>query len=422
LFLYEKLAGVKGGERFSMLNRKQVLQIQPGLNPEGLQGAALYSEYQADDSRLTIGLIKTAVAYGAECLNYCKAIQITEKKGKAAGAIVEDLLSGESIEIKSKVVVAAAGPWTDEIRKMESSESENKLLLSKGIHLVFSQEKLPVSNPVYTDDREKQRMYFLIPNRGKVYVGTTDTLSSDAIDNPILEYKDIDYLLDAVNNTFPNIRLTSNDIESSWVGIRPLIRKGNKGPSEISRKDEIIHSDSGLLSIAGGKLTGYRIMAKKVTNLVIKRLGMKTTCKTKWIQFADNPETDDLEKYIALRKGEASQVGFDFIDIKRLVETYGKGCEWIINCAFELYHKYPNSEQLKIAAECHYAVKFEFVCSVSDFLIRRTGHLYYNHNYAIAHLDFVADVIQELLNQSDIERKEGVGYFESASQQALPSL
>lgn len=145
------------------------------------------------------------------------------------------------------------------------------LHLTKGVHIVFPKEKLPVGQSLYFDVPDG-RMIFAIPRGRITYVGTTDTDYNGDLDHVVATEADAQYLLDAINNTFPNIHLTVADIESNWAGLRPLIHEEEKDPSELSRKDETFVSESGLISIAGGKLTGYRKMAERVNETVIKQL------------------------------------------------------------------------------------------------------------------------------------------------------
>ncbi len=144
---------------------------------------------------------------------------------------------------------------------------------TKGVHLVFDQSVFPLKQAVYFDTPDG-RMVFAIPREGKTYVGTTDTVYKEALEHPRMTTADRDYVINSINYMFPELNITANDIESSWAG-RPLIHEEGKDPSEISRKDEIWTSDSGLITIAGGKLTGYRKMAEHIVDLVRDRLKKK---------------------------------------------------------------------------------------------------------------------------------------------------
>ncbi len=271
LKVYDILAQVSGDDKRKMLEKKEALKLEPLLPKKILKGAGYYAEYRTDDARLTIENIKTSLEYGAMALNYVEVHEFIYKKDQIAGVKVKDLPSGKEINISSKYVISAAGPWVDELRNMNNSRKGKRLHLTKGVHLVFPHEKLPVKQSVYFDVPDG-RMIFAIP-RGKVtYVGTTDTDYNDDKDLVETNLADAIYLISAVNNMFPEIELEMEDIESSWAGLRPLIHEEGKSASELSRKDEILTSESGLISMAGGKLTGYRKMAERVVNRIAKKM------------------------------------------------------------------------------------------------------------------------------------------------------
>ena len=271
LKVYDILAQVTGDDKRQMLEKKEALKLEPLLPKKILKGAGYYAEYRTDDARLTIENIKTSLQFGATALNYASVTDFIYSDEKVAGVVVNDQITGDTFNIDAKYVISAAGPWVDELRTVNNSKKGKRLHLTKGVHLVFPYEKLPVKQSVYFDVPDG-RMMFAIP-RGKVtYVGTTDTNYNDDKDKVQTDLADAIYLLSAVNNMFPKINLEMEDIVSSWAGLRPLIHEEGKSASELSRKDEIFTSDTGLISIAGGKLTGYRKMAERVVDQVVKKL------------------------------------------------------------------------------------------------------------------------------------------------------
>lgn len=274
LKVYDWLAGVKGSERRRMLSPAQALEREPLLRQEGLLGGGLYVEYRTDDARLTLDVLKEAVGQGALAVNYAKVTGfLYDSEGKACGVQVLDRVSGSKLELRARQIVNAAGPWVDALRDMDGSRQGKVLQLTKGVHLVFGQVRFPLRQAVYFDTPDG-RMVFAIPREGKTYVGTTDTVYGVERDiaRPPVEQADVQYLLHAISGMFPSLRLAERDVESSWAGVRPLIYEEGKAPSEISRRDEIWTSPSGVLTIAGGKLTGYRHMAEAVMDRVAARL------------------------------------------------------------------------------------------------------------------------------------------------------
>jgi glycerol-3-phosphate dehydrogenase len=241
------------------------------------------------------------------------------------------------------------------------------------VHLVFDYERLPIQQAVYFDTPDK-RMIFAIPRDGITYVGTTDTLYTDSIDAPTISDKDIDYILAATNEMFPAAKLTKKDVVSGWAGLRPLIYEDGKSPSELSRKDEIIISESGLISIAGGKLTGYRLMAKKIVDLVGKNLLSYQKhvgdCKTKNYRLSGG-------------ELESRQEALDFI--QKLVTDFPQIAEAQLTKWFYRYGK--NTTEViahfqqtndVVLAELAYCFENEMIANDVDFLVRRTGFLFFD--------------------------------------------
>lgn len=412
LTVYDWLAKVKQEERFRMLKNKELLQLEPLLNDQKLIGGALYKEYITDDARLTITVIKTAVNHGADCLNYCKYELPVYNNNKIAGVEFTDVLHNSKHKIHAAYIINAAGPWVDEIRKTDTAITGKFLRLTKGIHIVVSKNDFPLQQAIYFDVQSDKRMIFAIPRQEIIYIGTTDTDYKNNIDNPEISEVDVNYLLNAVNEKFRNVNLTIAMVLSAWAGLRPLIHETGKAPGELSRKDEIFISESGLISIAGGKLTGYRKMAEKVVDIVAKQLLKKATCKTEILKLSGADFQMPIPEFIERRFGEAKQAGFTKEDIAKLVYRYGTSTELISEIAFQLYHQYPNAEERILAAEIQYTVEHEMVCNVCDFLIRRTGMLYFEIAKTKSIYIFVADVIKRLLQLSEEEYLRQVEMFE----------
>ncbi|MDF2938102.1 MAG: glycerol-3-phosphate dehydrogenase [Paenibacillaceae bacterium] len=275
LAVYDRLAGVLKQERRVMLRAGRAAKQEPLLKGEGLKGAGLYYEYRSDDARLTMEVLKTANRHGALAINYMQAVDFLYYKSKVCGVTAIDRLTGMEVEIRAKKVVNAAGPWVDLVRAKDHAIRGKTLLLTKGIHLVVSHSKLPVKQSAYFDAPDG-RMIFVIPRGKKTYIGTTDTVFTGDPNLVRVTESDQEYLLKAVTEIFPRVKLTANDVESMWAGLRPLIHQEGKKPSDISRKDEIWESPSGLITIAGGKLTGFRVMAEKTVDTITDRIASES--------------------------------------------------------------------------------------------------------------------------------------------------
>lgn len=383
LKVYDILAQVTGDDKRKMLEKKEAMKLEPLLPKKILNGAGYYAEYRTDDARLTIENIKTSLLFGAQALNYAKVNEFIYDKEKVAGVKATDQTTGKEFIIKSKFVISAAGPWVDELRSLNNSKKGKQLHLTKGVHLVFPYEKLPVKQSCYFDIPDG-RMMFAIP-RGKVtYVGTTDTNYNDSKDNVRTNLADAIYLISAVNNMFPDINLELEDIVSSWAGLRPLIHEEGKSASELSRKDEIFVSDTGLISIAGGKLTGYRKMAERVVDRIAKRMEEEydtklKDCYTEKIFLCGNDDFKKfkhVKKYIAEIYDRIKGDKFTEHDAWFLVTNYGKQTEIILDNYAKIVEK---DKYVRLAkAELAFGIDYEMVQNPMDFFIRRTGRLYFD--------------------------------------------
>ena len=405
LKVYDILAQVEGKDKRKMLEKKEALQLEPLLPKKILKGAGYYAEYRTDDARLTLENIKTSLRYGTQAINYAEVTDFIYKEGQVSGVKVKDAISQVEFEINSSYVISAAGPWVDELRSVNNSKKGKRLHLTKGVHLVFPHEKLPVNQSVYFDVPDG-RMMFAIP-RGKItYVGTTDTNFNNDKDNVGIDLADALYLISAVNNMFPDIELEMEDIQSSWAGLRPLIHEEGKSASELSRKDEIFTSDSGLISMAGGKLTGYRKMAERVVNRVARKMEEEQgknlpESVTSEIPLcgSDFKKYKDVKKYIAEIYTRIKKEGFTEYDAWFLVTTYGKQSETIL----EIYSKIKeeNKTVRLVKAELHFGIKFEMVQNPMDFFIRRTGRLYFDIESVRTMMEPVLDEFRTIFKTDD---------------------
>ncbi len=403
LALYDWLAGVQPKDRRRMLNKKQTSEMEPLLREDILEGAGFYAEYRTDDSRLVMSIARTALEMGADILNYTSAKELIYQNEKIIGVKVSDGIDEEEFCIRAKCIVNATGPWVDELRAQDHSIGERHLHLTKGVHLVVKRERIPIKNTVYFDNKDG-RMIFAVPRAEVVYLGTTDTNYLGDKSEPEISLEDVNYILAAVNNMFPQSNLSIDDVESSWAGLRPLIHENGKSPSELSRKDEIFVAPSGLISIAGGKLTGYRKMAERLVDLVIDKLNLPAKkCITDKIQLVGGK----FENYEAVQ-GLVDELYREFQSIltsrnesEYLVYNYGSDARTILNAALKI----EESPSLAIAlAEAEFTIENEMVESSLDFFVRRTGRLHFNIESVRVLRERITDFMAVKLNWSP-ERK-----------------
>ncbi|EGQ2860234.1 glycerol-3-phosphate dehydrogenase/oxidase [Staphylococcus pseudintermedius] len=404
LAMYDRLAGVKKSERKKMLSKKETSAKEPLVKQDGLKGGGYYVEYRTDDARLTIEVMKKAAEQGADIMNYAKVTNfLYDNKEKVNGVAVVDRLGNETFEIKGKKVVNATGPWVDEVRSADYSKNNKQLRLTKGVHVVIDQSKFPLRQAVYFDTEKDGRMIFAIPREGKAYVGTTDTFYNNDKSKPLVNQEDRDYLVDAINYMFPTVHITDADIESTWAGVRPLIFEEGKDPSEISRKDEIWEGKSGLLTIAGGKLTGYRHMALEIVDLVEKRLKQEYKLKFKEVDTKHIPISGgdvggsaNFEQFIEDKVAAAKAMNLDTDLARRLATKYGSNVDDLFAIAQAAQHQ-NTGLPLELYVELVYGVQNELVVKPTDFLVRRIGALYFDIDTVLRHKDTVVDVLADLL-------------------------
>ncbi|URM34478.1 glycerol-3-phosphate dehydrogenase/oxidase [Cytobacillus firmus] len=406
LRVYDFLAGVRKSERRSMLSVPETLSKEPLIKKDGLKGGGYYVEYRTDDARLTIEVMKAAAEKGALPVNYLKVENLLyDEQGKVSGAAAADQLTGDIHEIRAKKVINAAGPWVDSIREKDGSRKGKTLRMTKGVHLVIDQSKFPLKQAVYFDTPDK-RMVFAIPRNGKTYVGTTDTFFDSDPVNPKMTASDRTYIINAINFMFPSVKITENDIESSWAGVRPLIWEEGKDPSEISRKDEIWESDTGLLTIAGGKLTGYRKMAETIVDMLAEKFKQESNrtfsssiTKTLPISGGNVGGSSKFREFIGFQTEKGTSIGLSSEESKHLVNMYGSNVGIIFNM-IEADRSEAENYGLPIVlwAKLKYAIEHEMAATPVDFFNRRTGALLFDietvRNYQRQVISYMADAFK----------------------------
>ena len=424
MWVYEWLAGVKREERHRVLTAAQTLESEPLLKKEGLLAGVLYYEYRTDDARLTVEVIKEAVARGVQALNYMRVTGFVYQGNKINGVTVEDMFAKNTYTIYSARVVNAAGPWVDDLDQMDGAGHGKKLKLTKGIHLVVDKSKLPVSQSVYFDTADK-RMIFVIPREGKTYIGTTDTFYQGDKIHPQITAEDQAYLLKAVNAYFPRNTLAVSEIESGWAGIRPLINKPGKGPSEISRKDELFEWDSGLITIAGGKLTGYRKMAQRVVDTLTKTGRFSSTagpltiseCSTDRISLAGRDATGSFHfpEFVIDKTKEGEELGLSKEEASRLIYRYGSNVDKIYGYVRDLKQaNYAGELPSWVYAQLLYSVDYELCTTPCDFFIRRTGALYFDISMVRHCKNALIGTMNQLLGWDEALKKKLADELQSA--------
>jgi glycerol-3-phosphate dehydrogenase len=318
LTVYDALAAGRNIRRHRVAPAEEVARAIPGL--EFAAPAVVYHECRTDDARLTLEIARVARGFGALIANHAEVTALFGD-GRVAGAVVEDRMASERLEVRARLTVNASGVWADRIQSM-GTEAPNRLRPSKGVHVVFRPgavtTRVAVVVPSVTNDG---RFVFGVPWEGRIYAGTTDTDHDGDLDDPVATDADIDYVVQAMAGAFP---VTRAEVVASWAGLRPLLASGRRSTSDLSRRHAIYESPPGLLSITGGKLTTYRAMAEDLVDRACRMLDVPASCRTTSIRLGLR---GDLEASFDAAGAEAGRVGLEPDAARRLVERYGD--DWI---------------------------------------------------------------------------------------------
>ncbi|HEX9279052.1 MAG TPA: glycerol-3-phosphate dehydrogenase/oxidase, partial [Gemmatimonadales bacterium] len=290
LWLYDLLAAFRNVHAHRWLGAKRVRAVEPGLRDKDLAGAGLYYDAQTDDARLALATLRSAAAAGALIASYTEVLALAKPDGRVAGASVRDVLTGRRLELRARVVVNATGPWVDAVRHLDEPAAAPLLRLSKGAHVAVPRARIGNTHAVTLTSPLDGRVMFVLPWGDVSYIGTTETEEPVTPERARATGDDAVYLLRSANAFFPRARLAPHDVVSTWAGLRPLLAPDrSRSAGAVSREHRIVESASGLISIAGGKLTTYRVMGRDVMDRVATRLR-----KLDGRRPARAPATDEL--------------------------------------------------------------------------------------------------------------------------------
>ncbi len=373
LRVYDGLAG----KRYSKYFKKDAfLQLNPHIKQEKFLGASQFSDAVTDDSRLVMRVLDEAIHDGAQAINYLKAESlITNEQGLVVGATLKDTASNDSnhtYDIHAKVVVSATGAWADTLRMQASKQTEQsfhkQIRPSRGSHLVVSQERLPLQQAYTFLHPIDKRAVFVFPWENRTVLGTTDLDHPPLDDNEVsITNEEVDYLLAATNNLFDNVDISRKDVISSWAGVRPLISDGGDGKRVSPSKEKRDHSvwlDNNLVTVSGGKLTTFRLIALDVLKVCQKVLELDESTTEDNVVYSDqvfSNQTPTNPKFKTLPKPLQ----------QRLQGFYGLKLDTLLELAHDDDLTYVTDSNT-IWAEIRFAACCEQVIHLDDLLLRRT--------------------------------------------------
>lgn len=377
LKVYDLLAGKLGIEKSEHLSREEVLKRLPTLEPQDLRGGTIYYDGQFDDARLAITLAQTASKQGASLLNYCSAIELIKEGALLKGVIARDEETQEIFSVRAKVVINATGVFSDHLRKLDGQSDSHIIEPSQGIHLVLDRSFLASDTAIMIPQTDDGRVLFFVPWLGSVLVGTTDTPVSKALLEPKPLQEEIDFLLKHAKRYLTK-HPERNDILSVFAGLRPLVRSGSgSNTAALSRDHVILVSESGLITIAGGKWTTYRKMAQDAVDkaILVGHLA-SAPCVTETLALHREvlPQEPSLHPQLSLT-----------------------------------------------AADVRHAVREEMARTLEDVLARRTRALFLNARAAIEVAPQVVSLLAQELNQPSPWADRQLAQYLALARNYLPS-
>ena len=424
LALYDAMASVSstasGVPRHKHLTKRQALRVAPSMRKDALVGAVQYYDAQVDDARHTMFLVRTAVAYGALAANRSRVTGFIRQGERVTGVRVRDLESGQDIEIRAKQVLNATGVWTDETQSLVGERGQFRIRASKGIHLVVPRDRIQSQCGLIL--RTTTSVLFVIPWGRHWIIGTTDTDWSLDKAHPAASSRDIDYILDHVNRALVT-PLSREDVEGVYAGLRPLLAGESETTSALSREHVVGHPTPGLVVVAGGKYTTYRVMAADAVDEVARGIdGRVPQSCTERIPLLG------AEGYDAAwnsRHRTATRYAIHVARVEHLLQRYGTLATEVLDLCAEdpvLAEGLSGADDY-LAAEVVYAVSHEGARHLDDVLTRRTRISIETWDRGVSAAIPAAALMAPILGWSDEQERKEVEHYlsrvdaERASQQ-----
>lgn len=406
LAVYDSLAGIKTHDFF---DNTALAKRVPGINTQELKGASYYTDAVTDDARLVMRVLHAAIAEGAKILNYCRAEEIQRDGNRVTGIKVIDQLSGESLVLRSRVIVNATGAWVDHLRTQMGHAKQIRPL--RGSHLVIPRALAPVNDALTLFHPKDKRPVFLFPWEGATIIGTTDLDHPDDLNlEPSITQEEVNYLLEAARTQFTSANLGEKDVISTWAGVRPVISQDkNKDPSKESREHEV-WIDQGLITVSGGKLTTFRLIALDVIN----------AAKPWFSAPLKNVSTEHVLSRPTLTQGDLGVSDREWA--ARLLGRYGDSAKALLDNAPAAEHERIANTQFCLA-EVRWAAAQEWVIHLDDLLLRRTrlGNLLPEGGAAL--FPALKTICQDTLGWDDIRWQDELTRYQALWQNSyyLPS-
>ncbi len=410
LVLYDTMGGARQLPRAKHLGRRAALRLAPALKSQSLVGAIRYYDAQVDDARHTMTVARTAARYGAAIASSARVDGFVREGQRVTGVEVTDLEAGEHFVIRCRQVINATGVWTDETQRLVGGDGQLRVKASKGVHLVVPRDRIAMDVGLIT--RTEQSVLFVIPWRRHWLIGTTDTPWQLDKAHPAASRADIDYLLERVNSLLAE-PLTHDDVEGVYAGLRPLLAGETDATAQLSREHTVASPVPGLVVVAGGKYTTYRVMAADAVDVAVRDLGRGRPVPAS--VTADIPLVG-ADGYVAMwnaRRGMADRDGLGIEVVEHLLDRYGSCAEEVLELLRarpELRAPLPGCDE-HLLVEVVYAVTHEGALHLEDVLTRRTHASITTADRGVAAAEPAGQLMAQCLRWSDDQTRREVEHY-----------
>ncbi|HEY7104939.1 MAG TPA: glycerol-3-phosphate dehydrogenase/oxidase [Acidimicrobiia bacterium] len=402
LWMYDLTGGLRIGKRHHRVGIDDALALFPTLSRERLAGAYVYYDAHADDARLTLAIVRTAVAHGAVALNYAEVVGFTHEAGRVSGVDVR--VDGDTTHVRAHAVVNATGVWTDSVRELDEGHwTAASIRPAKGVHITLPWSRVRNASAAIVPSAHDRRSIFVIPWEGRTYVGTTDTDYAGSLDDPRCSAADTQYLLDALNEV-TDIGATHEDVVGSWAGLRPLLssprRRRAARTADLSRRHDVRVAGSGMVTVTGGKLTTYRRMAADAVDAAVRVLGIDAPASpTRHLRLVG---ADGVDAEAATADHLLGRYGSDAASVRALADADPALAAPLV----------PGLPYLR--AEAVYAARHEMAQTLDDVLSRRTRARVLDRDASADAAEAVATLLAPELGWGDERRDREVCAYRAA--------
>ena len=413
MLLYDELGGHKGMRRHRHLTKRHALRVAPALRPDALIGALQYDDCQVDDARHTLNVVRTAARFGAAVANATSVVGFLREAGRVTGVRASDHVTGEEFDVQARVVINATGVWTDDLQELAGERGKFHVKASKGIHLVVPRDRLQLDTGLIL--RTEKSVLFVIPWGRHWLIGTTDTEWTLDKAHPAASRADIEYVLDQLNSVLTQ-PLGPEDVQGVYAGLRPLLTGESEDTSSLSREHSVAVPVPGLVAVAGGKYTTYRVMACDAVDAALRGLdGIVTPSVT------DSTPLLGADGFHALwnrRHSIARDSGLHVARIEHLLGRFGSLLHELLALTAErpeLARPLPGADDY-LAVEAVYAASHEGALHVDDVLARRTRISIESWDRGEAAAEPVARLMGEVLDWTEEDIGREVAFYHARVQ------